>query len=161
MFANFSESVFAKQHTFDTSQNYRGDSQPGATPRDRQVFVSFQRGKPRFRCSLCRSSKNKELLVSAQIFTQYFRPFWSWALIHFELFMHTWGFTQMCMVASLPPAKKLFLPWCSAGRLGSLLDAVRMNLSRVLFKFEHQCEGALIVILVVIFLFVCFVAFLL
>lgn len=54
----------------------------------------------------------------------------------------------MCMVALLPLAKTLCLPWCSAGRLVSLLDAVRINLSMILFKFAHQCEGEFVVILV-------------
>lgn len=47
----------------------------------------------------------------------------------------------MCMVAFLPPAKKLSLPWCSAGRLESLLDAIRLNLNMVCSKFEYQYTG--------------------
>lgn len=47
----------------------------------------------------------------------------------------------MCMVALLPPAKKLSLPWCSAGRLASLLDAKRLNLNMVCSKFKYQYTG--------------------
>lgn len=43
----------------------------------------------------------------------------------------------MCMVALLPPEKKLSLPWCSAGRLASLLDAIRLNLNMVCSKFQN------------------------
>lgn len=55
----------------------------------------------------------------------------------------------MCMVAFLPPAKKLSLPWCSAGRLASLLDAIRLNLNMVCSKFEYQYTGGFFLFLVV------------
>lgn len=77
-----------------------------------------KRGKQRFGCNWCwESEKIKTYLFKPKCSPSVSVCFSSWALSHFELFMHTWGFIQMCMVALLPPAKKLCLLCCSAGHL--------------------------------------------